>query len=476
MPSRTKLNEYKAIKEEVEQLVIKVNDRFSRVNWIPIKYIYGYLPQEQIISLYRDAAVAMVTPLRDGVSLVAKEFVACQIREPGVLVLSQFAGSETAMSEAIVVNPYDIDKTIHALQRALNMPLEEKKQRMMMLRQRESSQNIFIWTNSFLSTLEIFPYDLKEKKMQVPVPPSLENFDSYLTNCIYDCCKLVLILEYDTLLTDLNCNPPREMLSEEVRGVLKRLASMQGVDIAIVSSCSLKRIHDMVNIEGITYAGEYGFEILHTDGTKFIHPVPKEQAINFRDLTRELQVQVCRKGAWLETKGAMLTFHYRDAPGRIQGCIVSRASEIFNHVGYEYRLTEGVMEARPPLKWDMGKACIYILRTMHGIEWSKRVRAVYAGVEGEDAMQTLRRIAFTFRVDPAKSDLIDPTAEVASLTGRDAVFAMLKWVEHKMSKRITQRTTSFCWPSRFSGQQILNQQLLEPTHFQVSIEEEEELF
>lgn len=86
-----------------------------------------------------------------------------------------------------------------------------------------------------------------------------------------------------------------------MRGVLKRLASMQNVDIALVSSCSLKRMHDMVNIEEITYAGEYGFEILRTDGTKFIYSVPTEQAASFRAHTRALQVEVSRKGAWLET-------------------------------------------------------------------------------------------------------------------------------------------------------------------------------
>lgn len=239
------------------------------------------------------------------------------------------------------------------------------------------------------------------------IPPSLENFYSYLTNCIYDCSKLVVILDYGTLLPHLNCNPPQEISSEEMRGVLKRLASMQNVDIALVSSCSLKRMHDIVNIKGLTYAGEYGFEILRTDGTKFVHPVPTEQAASFRAFTRVLQVEVCRKGAWLETKGAMLTYHYRDAPPRIQGGIVSRASEIFNHVGYRYHLTEGVMEARPPLKWDMGKACVYILRTMYGKELPKRVRAVYAGSEGEKAMQAIQRVSFSFRVDPAKSDSID---------------------------------------------------------------------
>lgn len=259
------------------------------------------------------------------------------------------------------------------------------------------------------------------------MPPSFENFYSYLTNCTYDCSKLVVILDYDTLLPHLNCNPPQEILSEEMRGVLKRLATMQNVDIALVSSCSLKRIHDK-------YAGEYGFEILHTDRTKFIHPVPTEQAASFRALTRALQVEFCRKGACLETKGAMLTYHYRGAPPRIQGGIVTRATEIFNHVGYRYRLTEGVMEARPLLKWNIGKACVYILRTMYGKEWPKRIRAFYAGSEGEKAIQAIQRVSFTFRVDPAKSDSIDSTAKVASLTRQDAIIAMLKWVEHKMSK------------------------------------------
>lgn len=105
--------------------------------------------------------------------------MACQIKDPGVLILSQSAGSDTEMREAIVVNPYDIEKTTRALQKALTMPLEEKKQRMAKLHQRESSQNIFIWTELSLTTLEILPYqDLgskKEQNMQIP-PPSLENF------------------------------------------------------------------------------------------------------------------------------------------------------------------------------------------------------------------------------------------------------------------------------------------------------------
>lgn len=94
MPSRTDVKEYQALKEEMDQLIGRINGRFSKPNWSPIRYIYGCISQEQLSAFYRDSAVAMVTPLRDGMNLVAKEFVACQdLSDPGVLILSPFAGA-----------------------------------------------------------------------------------------------------------------------------------------------------------------------------------------------------------------------------------------------------------------------------------------------------------------------------------------------------------------------------------------------
>lgn len=94
VPSRTDVKEYKCLKEEMDQLIGRINGRFSRPNWSPIKYIYGYVAQEKLAAFYRDSDVAIVTPLRDGMNLVAKEFVASQnLKDPGVLLLSPFAGA-----------------------------------------------------------------------------------------------------------------------------------------------------------------------------------------------------------------------------------------------------------------------------------------------------------------------------------------------------------------------------------------------
>lgn len=127
----------------MDQLVGKINGEFSTANWSPIRYIYGTIPQAELAAFYRDASVAVVTPLRDGMNLVAKEFVACQIRDPGVLILSPFAGAGEMMHEALIVNPYEMDEAAETIHRALMMPEDERKVRMTHLRQREK------WVTTF---------------------------------------------------------------------------------------------------------------------------------------------------------------------------------------------------------------------------------------------------------------------------------------------------------------------------------------
>ena len=137
VPSRTDVKEYQELKENIDQLVGRINGEFSTANWSPIRYIYGSIPQSELSAFYRDASVAVVTPLRDGMNLVAKEFVACQIADPGVLILSPFAGAGEMMLEALLVNPYELEQTAEAIHRALSMPVDERKVRMDNLRKRE---------------------------------------------------------------------------------------------------------------------------------------------------------------------------------------------------------------------------------------------------------------------------------------------------------------------------------------------------
>lgn len=122
VPSRTDVREYQDLKLEMDQLIGCINGRFTTPNWSPIRYIYGCVSQDELAAFYRDAAVALVTPLRDGMNLVAKEFVACQINTPpGVLIVSPFAGAGEMMHEALICNPYEIDEAAEVIHRYMTV-------------------------------------------------------------------------------------------------------------------------------------------------------------------------------------------------------------------------------------------------------------------------------------------------------------------------------------------------------------------
>jgi trehalose 6-phosphate synthase len=153
--SREEVQSYADIKEELAGLSGSINGRFADFNWTPIRYIQRNVPREKLAALFRASQVGFVTPLRDGMNLVAKEFVAAQdMEDPGVLVLSQFAGAAEEMAEALIVNPYDIDDMAENLFRAMRMPLKERRQRQKALLARIRKQDARAWLDGFLTALD----------------------------------------------------------------------------------------------------------------------------------------------------------------------------------------------------------------------------------------------------------------------------------------------------------------------------------
>ena len=152
-PSRSRVPEYVDERQQVDQLVGRINGRFSEAGWIPIHYLYRSYPQAELAAFYREADVCLVTPLRDGMNLVAKEYMACQGDDPGVVVLSKFCGAADTMKEALLVNPYDIEDTGAAIYHALHMPRRERLRRREALMETISEVTARDWSNSFLSDL-----------------------------------------------------------------------------------------------------------------------------------------------------------------------------------------------------------------------------------------------------------------------------------------------------------------------------------
>ena len=150
VPSREDIPEYMQLRLHIETLVSKINGEYTRPGWVPIHYFHRSFPRKELIAFYRAADVALVTPLRDGMNLVAKEFCAARIDNRGALVLSEFAGAAAELQNgALLVNPHDIDTVASVLARALRMTESEQSLRMQRMRSHLESHNVFHWSQSF---------------------------------------------------------------------------------------------------------------------------------------------------------------------------------------------------------------------------------------------------------------------------------------------------------------------------------------
>lgn len=182
VPSRHTIPAYADLKLEIEQLVGEINGQFSTNDWIPVHYMFRSLDRNELISLYRACEIGFVTPLKDGMNLIAKEYCACNIDEKGVLILSEFAGAaQQFQKNAILVNPHNTDGTCEAIFRAISMPWEEKRRRMQHLRENVKTKDIMWWLNTFLAAaiqkdLSDFPRADEYFPSEPVLAPVIENF------------------------------------------------------------------------------------------------------------------------------------------------------------------------------------------------------------------------------------------------------------------------------------------------------------
>lgn len=150
VPSRERVDEYRRMKREIEESVGRISGRFTSEGWVPVRYLYRSVPPLELAAHYVAADLALVTPLRDGMNLVAKEYVASRIYDDGMLMLSEFAGAAEGLPEAVRVNPYNIDDVAAQIRAALTMPREESGERMRRMRARVKQEDIGWWLRGFL--------------------------------------------------------------------------------------------------------------------------------------------------------------------------------------------------------------------------------------------------------------------------------------------------------------------------------------
>lgn len=152
VPSRAEIPGYQNLKQRIDRLVSDINSQFTKDMWVPIHYIYRSLSREELVMHYRSAEVCLVTPVKDGMNLVCKEYIAANVNGNGVLILSEFAGAASQLfKDALLINPYDIEGTSEAIYKALTMPDDERRARMARMKRIIRKQDIFYWLEHFLS-------------------------------------------------------------------------------------------------------------------------------------------------------------------------------------------------------------------------------------------------------------------------------------------------------------------------------------
>ena len=227
IPTRTNITDYDEQRAAVEQLASEINGRFGRPGVVPIQYLYRSVSPAELGALYRLADIAFISPVRDGLNLVAKEYVACSDENDGVLVLSEFAGAASELTGALRVNPWDIGDTARQLERGLDMPVHERKFRMSSMRQRVDENDVHRWVERFIEALN----ESAESRSLLLAPEARGENIEILAEKIASAKSSLIILDYEVLINEFSKRYEDVNPTGSIIRILNDLAAGIGTDV-----------------------------------------------------------------------------------------------------------------------------------------------------------------------------------------------------------------------------------------------------
>ncbi|MDC1056961.1 bifunctional alpha,alpha-trehalose-phosphate synthase (UDP-forming)/trehalose-phosphatase [Flavobacteriaceae bacterium] len=254
VPSRANVSHYKELKRETDEIIGRVNGNFATVNWTPIWYYYRSFDFDDLINLYRLSDVAMVTPLRDGMNLVAKEYLATRIQNDGVLILSELAGASKELHQSLIVNPFDITALSNTIHEALNMPLSEQVERNTELRERVKRYNITFWSETFLKELDRISKRIPIHKTKRITPNTISKFEVQYAQAN----KRLFLLDYDGTLVPFHKNHKKALPSPTVINLLKELNQDPKNKVIIISGRPPEFLDQIFKDLNLTMIAEHG--------------------------------------------------------------------------------------------------------------------------------------------------------------------------------------------------------------------------
>ncbi|HLL89649.1 MAG TPA: trehalose-phosphatase, partial [Tepidisphaeraceae bacterium] len=313
VPSRENVAEYKQLVEDVESRIGRINGKHATLNNTPVHFIHGSVQFDDLVALYALAEVCLVTPLIDGMNLVAKEYVACQREgkaDPGVLVLSEFAGAAEELFSAIVVNPYDARQLSRSLRQALDMPADERRERMRAMRERVTAWDAGAWARAFVDDLSK-PAARPATGSGAADPAEARE---RLRAAIAGGKRVALMLDYDGTLREFEREPHLATPTPEIRSLVERLAAVPNVDVTIISGRSAKDLESFWGEAPVALVAEHGAAVRRCgtgDWDQLDRNVSYAWKAELRKLLRLFADST--PGSFVEDKRTSLVWHYRKA-------------------------------------------------------------------------------------------------------------------------------------------------------------------
>jgi len=304
VPSRPGVGAYEQIRKDVHEMVGRINGRHGSVDFVPVHCLHQSMAVEPLTALYTAADVMLVTPLRDGMNLVAKEYVATRLDRTGVLVLSEFTGAAAELVEALIVNPHDTGSVAAAIARALEMPLAEQRSRMTALRDSVAAHDVHRWARSFLA-------DLERDGAPAPAPaPLCEATAPDLASRVRKARALTLILDYDGTLVPLAPRPELAPPDAELRCLLEAVASRVGTQVHLASGRRWQELERWFGALPIHLHAEHGVCCRPSGGAWTTLPLPP---VTWKKGVLGLLAEISRRtpGCLVEEKSAGVAWHYR---------------------------------------------------------------------------------------------------------------------------------------------------------------------
>lgn len=333
VPSRDNVPQYIALRDEIDKLVGGINARFRTINWHPVHYFYRSFPIETLSALYNFADICLVTPMRDGMNLVSKEYVASRTQNNGVLILSEMAGASKELIDALIVNPNNIGAITRAIEEALIMPLPEQYRRMKQMRQVVAKFNISHWVKLFMDRLQ----EVKQIQQSMLARRLSLDMQLHVQQAYKKAGRRAIFLDYDGTLVGFNVNIDLASPDQELYQLLRSLTADPANEVIMISGRKHETLSEWLGHLRLDLIAEHGAWQKKQKGKW--HKLPGLNDQWKQDIYPTLDTYTDRTpGSFIEEKSYSLVWHYRKVEA---GLGELRANELMGTLRY-YTSDKGV--------------------------------------------------------------------------------------------------------------------------------------